>query len=197
MIKQSKFSKYLHGGEACLNIYHSHPATYLGSWSLGGLLILASFFLLWPLLTWGQWGLTGWLVLLLSGLLVIGRAFILWRGNVLLFTNHRLIDINRSGLISQTVSQVAYQDIQDVSWSKHGLGAAIFGYGSVQLVCAGGSIRLVFDNLSDASEVSAAIVTARKSPPTGVTPQTTSGLTGEQKNSLVKEIYSDASQGKL
>lgn len=191
MIKQSKFSKYLRAGEVLLKAYQSHGASYIGSWVLGALLMASSFFLLWPLLNLGVGGLVIWLTLLISSLAILWRTLILWRGNILLLTNDRLIDINHSGLISQTVSQTTYKDIQDVSWTKSGLGSAIFGYGSVQLVCANGSIRLVFPHLADPAGVSSDIITIReKGRSSNNLLSAQQNLTPKERELLVKEIYS-------
>ncbi|MBI5466550.1 MAG: PH domain-containing protein [Candidatus Kerfeldbacteria bacterium] len=190
MDNKLKFSKYLRGGEELLKVYQQHPACYVGSWTLGVLLTGLAFFGLWPLLILGTGGVVGFLALALGGAVVLGRAFRLWRGNVVLLTNERILDIDRSGFFSQTVSQVFYSDIQDISWSRRGLGAAIFRYGSVQLVCAGGSIRLVLAHLPSPATVSSDITAAKERPRTKASESTKAPpTTAQERERLVEQVY--------
>lgn len=139
---KSKFSKYLRGREELLKAYQQHAACYTVAWILSILLIGAAFFLLWPLLNLGQWGLLGFVALLSCGLIILVRTIRLWRGNVLLLTTERVLDINRTGFFSQTVSQTTFSDIQDISWSRKGLGATCFVTALFRLFVRGEPLEL-------------------------------------------------------
>jgi len=157
----SKFSNYLHTGEEVLQYYQRQAASYFFSWVLALVFIIPAFFFLWPLFQAGTWGVVAFAVILAIGLVILLRTFLLWRGNIVLVTNERILDLSKEGMFGKSVSQATYNEIQDVSWQRNGLWATLWRYGDVQLVAGGGSIRLIFPCLKNPQQVVDFIISLR------------------------------------
>ncbi len=187
-----KFSKYLQGGEELWYSLYRHPASWTVPGLSGALLILLAFFLLWPLFQYGGWGTMGFALLLSSGGYISLRAHRLWRGNFILVTNRRIVDVARAGWFTESVSQLYYNEIQDISWSKKGLGATLWGYGTVQLVGASGSTRLMFTYIKDPNQVAALLTAVRAKTATSPTTNQSSKSklsTADHKKTLINQVF--------
>jgi hypothetical protein len=68
-------------------------------------------------------------------------------------TNDRLIAVEQEGLFSRTVSEMDLWLVQDVTSQSNGIGATIFGYGSLFVQSAGEKGRFDFEALADPSMV--------------------------------------------
>jgi hypothetical protein len=55
----------------------------------------------------------------------------LWRKNELIITNFRIINHQQRGLLSQTVTELLYRDITDISFTQDGASAMAFDYGTL------------------------------------------------------------------
>jgi len=64
-------------------------------------------------------------------LLFLLYKFYLWRKNNLVITNSRITNNQQRGLFSQTVTELLYRDITDVSFTQDGVSAASFDYGTL------------------------------------------------------------------
>lgn len=64
-------------------------------------------------------------------LLFLLYKFYLWRNNNLMITNFRIINNEQRGLFSQTVTELLYRDITDVSFTQDGPSAMSFNYGTL------------------------------------------------------------------
>ncbi len=64
-------------------------------------------------------------------LLFLLYKFYLWRNNKLTITNYRIINNEQRGLFSQTVTELLYRDITDVSFTQDGPSAMSFNYGTL------------------------------------------------------------------
>lgn len=135
---------------------------YAGSMALpfGGvaILVLAPFFLLFPLLRWGLPGVAVLFALVFIGLLVLVRTILLFTLNVLIITNQRLIDVDQRGFFHRVVSESTYDKIQDVSFSMKGLLQTLFRYGDVHIQTAGAQANLEVRNVRDPEKVQELIV---------------------------------------
>lgn len=157
-----EYSKYLRGGEEVWYVHHRHPAPQLWRWALGGLLVAAGFFFLWPLFKLGGWGVVVFLVDILVGTLVVVRTSVMWRNTVLIITNQRLIDVHRGGLWHEAVSQLSYTDLDDVGWSRAGVWGTILGFGTVEVHGVNGTVRLLFSHVTKPSQLAGVITTIRE-----------------------------------
>jgi hypothetical protein len=185
-----KLDKYLKPGEELWQVYKRHGLTYFLWWIIGCLLVLGAFFFLWPLFRIGGWGVLIFLVLFFVGAGIIIRTVRLWNGNLLLLTNQRVIDISRSGLFGETVSEMPFYDIQDISWARKGFWAAIWRYGTVQLVSAGGAVRLLFPNLIKPADIAAQIAGLKdKARGLASEPKTNPLVTSQERAEIIKEVF--------
>jgi hypothetical protein len=185
-----KFGKYLKPGEELWQVYKRHGLTYFLWWIAGFILVLAAFFFLWPLFRMGGWGVIIFLVLLFVGAGIIIRTIRLWNGNLLLLTSQRVIDISRSGFFGETISEMPFYDIQDVSWARKGFWATIWRYGTVQLVSVGGAVRLLFPNLIKPTDVATQIV-GLKDRARGLVnePKVNSSTTIKERTQIISEVF--------
>ncbi len=71
------------------------------------------------------------LVMGLVVFLFLMYKFYLWRQNELAITNFRIINHQQRGLLSQTVTELLYRDITDVSFTQDGASAMAFDYGTL------------------------------------------------------------------
>ncbi|MFZ5390860.1 MAG: hypothetical protein ACOZAJ_01115 [Patescibacteria group bacterium] len=155
-------SKYLEPGEGVLKRYYPIWFNQAGAFLAGGFFWAAALFLLWPLLKQGDWGIIGLILLAILGSYFLLRARLLWRGTCLVLTDKRLIDINRAGLFKEIVSQVAYLNLEDISWSKPGLLARLFDYGTVTVSYSRGSIKLNFSHMKNPKELASQLISRQK-----------------------------------
>ncbi len=64
-------------------------------------------------------------------LLFLLYKFYLWRKNNLVITNFRITNNQQRGLFNQTVTELLYRDITDVSFTQDGPAAMSFDYGTL------------------------------------------------------------------
>jgi len=100
---------------------------------LSAVLIILSFFLMYPLFKSGWWGIGGFGALLLFGLVLFLRTFSSYYFTVFVMTNFRIIDVDQNGFFNRVASAVLYSKIQDVSYEARGVVGAIFRLGDVYI----------------------------------------------------------------
>ncbi len=65
------------------------------------------------------------------------RTFIIWYLDVMIVTADRLIDIERSGIFSYEVRDIDWENVRDITYTKRGVLATLFNYGTVRIAIAG------------------------------------------------------------
>ncbi|MFC1598305.1 PH domain-containing protein [Patescibacteria group bacterium] len=129
------FQKYLLKSigydEAVIRIFRSSLVHY--RWSLLGYsgLVIASFFFLYPLQSFGRWGWLIFLILIIIALLGLIKTFLVWSLNVFILTNRRIIDIDRRKFFEKHVAECPLENIQDIRYNQRGVIATLFKIGSV------------------------------------------------------------------
>jgi len=156
-------SKYLNPSEEVQIIYRPSLASRWRDLSLAGFLLASALFLLWFLFQQGKWGLVVWGGLILLSLYSFLRARLLWQNTALILTKQRLLDVSRSGLFKEVISQTDYASIEDVSWSKQGLFAHLLGYGTVTVRYGRGAVQLKFPYLKDPKNLTEELLNRRQS----------------------------------
>jgi hypothetical protein len=91
-------------------------------------------------------------VLLAVSIGYVGAKIYIWRHNVLIVTNQRVIRHDQHGLFNKTVTELLYQDIADISFRKKGMSAMMGGYGTI-IIRTLGDRKLVFDKVPDPERV--------------------------------------------
>ncbi len=127
----------LKDGEKVSFIVRRHPITLAPGLILALVLIVLPFFLMFPMFSWGVFGLVLFVVSVVIGISVAIRTLLVWDSDVLILTNIRLIDVDQKGIFTRLVTEALLDKIQDVSWSKVGIIESIFRIGTVKVQTAG------------------------------------------------------------
>ena len=150
---ESYLTKNLKEGEDVIRVVRRYPWSFAGQGLIALMFLLLPFFLLFPLLRVGTFGVAGLLVLFLIGLFLVVRVMILYWLNVFVITNSRLVDFDQRGFFDRVVSESTYEKIQDVSFSVKGIAQTILGYGTVQIQTAGSQANLEIRNVRNPEDV--------------------------------------------
>ncbi|PLX28575.1 hypothetical protein C0581_01560 [Candidatus Parcubacteria bacterium] len=130
-------------GERIVDEVRQYGLTTIWSW-VGGFLLLsiAAFFMFWLFRHdwWGQ-GLFG--LLIITGLFIFFRTYFLWKKNVFFITTHRLIDIEQQGFFHRVVSEIPYDQVEDVSGKVSGMFGMVFRYGDVRIQTGSGKVKII------------------------------------------------------
>lgn len=155
-------SRNLKEGEELLQEVRRSLWSFFRHIVLAALFLFGPFFLLFPLLRIGSWGLLFFVVLLMIGGVLTLRAIILYRRNVLYITTERLIDVDQGGFFSHTVSETTYEKIQDVSYARTGVWQTVTGIGTVLIQTAGGGANLEAKDVRNPAAVHALIMNVQR-----------------------------------
>ena len=149
MQKKSEFKAIsLKDGEEILLVIRQTPIAFSGSILIGLFLFLLPFFLLFPLFSWGKWGVVIFFILFGVAIIFSLHRLIDWYFNCGIITNQRVIDIDQHGLTDRVVSEVPYYKIDDVSYNIKGFRQAIFRYGNVVVAIRGYRSSVTLRNIA-------------------------------------------------
>ncbi|MFA5211033.1 MAG: PH domain-containing protein [Patescibacteria group bacterium] len=102
--------------------------------SLLSLIILAvDAFFMFRLFQMGNKGIIIFTVSSLVAFVIFFRAYFLWKKNIFVITDNRIVDIERRSLVEKTVSEIYYNQIEDIAVEMKGFFASIFKYGDIIL----------------------------------------------------------------
>lgn len=104
--------------------------------------LVLPFFLLFPLFQMRLFGVVIFFLLIFSGLFYAFRFYVCWQETLLVVTDLRVVDIDRPGLFTRTVSEVRYDQIRDVSYTIKGLWPTLFHYGTLVISVKGSAINV-------------------------------------------------------
>lgn len=107
---------------------------------------LAFFFLFW-FFRHGIWGQTLFAALVGIGVVLLIRLLFTRYRNVTYVTDRRLVDIDRRGFFHCVISDIPYDQIEDVSGHMRGFFGTVFRYGDVHIQTGGGTVRIVIDRV--------------------------------------------------
>jgi hypothetical protein len=134
-------------GEEIMLIVRQTPVAFSTAILVGLLLFLLPFFLLFPLFSWGKWGIVIFAVLLFVALCFAAYKFVMWYFNCGVITNQRVIDIDQRTLFDRVVSEVPYYKIDDVSYNIKGFKQTMFRYGNVVVAIRGYRSNVTLKNI--------------------------------------------------
>ncbi|MBI3963928.1 MAG: PH domain-containing protein [Candidatus Kerfeldbacteria bacterium] len=170
------FTKHLKEGEEAVAVVRATPLAYVIRGLLPAALILLAFFFLFPLFRLGTWGVFGFFLLLLAGLLIGIRLGVLWYYNVFLITSQRIVDFDQHGLLSRTVSECTLGHIQDVRYRLHGPLQMLFRYGDVVVQTASADATLEIEDVGSPKDLAELITTLQQRVATSDEPLTADEL---------------------
>lgn len=139
--------------EEVRHVTRRHVLTMFPPLLLALILIVAPFFLMFPLFSWGLIGVALFFVAVLIGIATALRTLLLWDADILIVTNLRLVDVDQRGIFSRSVSEAPLDAIQDVSWSRTGLIQTLFRMGSLKVQTAGATANIEAKDIPHAEAV--------------------------------------------
>ncbi|MEK7121250.1 MAG: PH domain-containing protein [Patescibacteria group bacterium] len=153
----------LRENEILIKIIRRHASTLYGPFSLAGGILLAYFLVVYyfqfNFFGYG-WQVFGTLILALAPF-IIYKTYI-WRKNAFLITNQRLVNNEQSGLFSRTVTEVMYEDVNEIVFKQKGLSAAVSNYGTLVIRTPSES-QIIFEMIPEPEKVVELINKAKNS----------------------------------
>lgn len=148
-------------GEQLVLVVRQSPLQLIRSAVLPTIIIIAAFFMLFPLFARGTVGITIFAAAVTAGMLWLARAFVVWYYRTLTITTKRIIDVDQQKLFNRTVSEVPLVKIQDVFYRVRGLGQTISRVGNVSLILDDQKTRLEATNISQPQKIQQLILQLR------------------------------------
>jgi membrane protein YdbS with pleckstrin-like domain len=109
-------------------------------------LFSSAFFMFW-FFDHDWWGISSFFLLIFLGFFIIFRNYYLWKKNIFYITTHRLIDIEQRGFFERVVSEIPYDQIEDVHGKISGLFGTIFRFGLVIIQTGNGKVKIILNNI--------------------------------------------------
>jgi len=134
-------------GEQILSVIKRYGLTFFWWWIFILLLFVVPFFFMFWLFQHGWWGQTLFTIPVLLGILTIVRTLFLWQRNILIITTHRLIDIDQRGFFDKIVSDIPYDQVEDVMGRIKGFWGTIFRYGNLVIQTGSGKVQVIIDKI--------------------------------------------------
>lgn len=144
-----------------------HIVTLLPRLFLALLLIVLPFFFLFPLFALGPLGVALFIVLFGCGAVLAVRSLLLWDADVLIITNHRVVDVDQRGVFTRMVSEAPLGSIQDVSWMAKGFLESLFRMGTLRIQLASGTSTIEAKRISHPKALHELISNLRHVPSSG------------------------------
>lgn len=162
-IRMFHIEDVLHLGERerLLGVVRRHPVVLVRRLFWPFLLIVVPFFFIFPLISWGAFGMVLFLFAVLFGTLFAIRAVLLWNAHVLIATTDRLVLVQEKGLFSRFVTDIALQDVRDVNWERRGMTDALFRLGTLRIRPSSEEQTIAFSRVSKPQEFCRVVQEAR------------------------------------
>jgi uncharacterized membrane protein YdbT with pleckstrin-like domain len=142
-------SIHLKDGEEVVAVVRRTPIVHLPRLVAALTLISAPFFFMVPLfgMRWRWLGVTVFAASIAFGLYLAMRGFVIWFWNAFIITTRRIVDIDQRGLFERSVSEAAFDKVQDVSYHVKGIWQTLLGYGTLLIQTAGAQATLELDGV--------------------------------------------------
>ncbi|MEK9158717.1 MAG: PH domain-containing protein [Patescibacteria group bacterium] len=144
----------LKDGEKVVKIFRHSHAISLGYYFLIFIFIVAPFFFMFLLFSWGNWGVAFFSAGLTLGLYLLLRVIYFRYNNALVVSNERVVVVGRHGWWHKTLLELGHDNIVNVSYRIKGFFPTVFRYGRVTVQTARGGADLEFDRLAKPHAVS-------------------------------------------
>lgn len=125
------YTHTLEEGEHVAAVVRSHIIGQLGKIIAALLVLLAPFFFMVPLFSWGTYGIAVFATGIVLGVFMMLRVWVIAYSDSLIITNYRIIDWNQRGIFDRIVSDIDLEDVHEVSFRIHGLFGTMLHIGSV------------------------------------------------------------------
>lgn len=133
--------------EKIIRVIRRYGPTHAKPVLLGLLFLTAAFFFMFWLFRHGLPGQVAFILLLATGLMILLEQLIMYIRNVCYVTDCRVFDIEWRGFYHCVVSDIPYDQIEDVSGQIQGVWGLLLRYGNVYVQTGGGTVRVVIDRV--------------------------------------------------
>lgn len=151
----------LRPNEKVLEVARRHIFMLVAPLSFLFLLLLLDFFFMPQLFRGGTVGMVFFFSIIAVVGLAAGRIYLIWGSTHMILTSMRVIDVDRAGFFSWTISEAELDRIQDVMVERHGLLDMILRTGALTIQSSGSSVRLELTRVSRPMAMRAAITEAQ------------------------------------
>ncbi|MBI2551803.1 PH domain-containing protein [Candidatus Uhrbacteria bacterium] len=114
-------------------------------------LMVMPFFLMFPLFSWGKWGIVFFVYSVSVGIIVLVEIYVVWHFNTLTITTKRVIKTKQHGFFDRRVSEMLVSRINDVSHHIKGFWGTLLRCGTLHIVAGNGDTVLDFPHMKNPS----------------------------------------------
>jgi len=135
--------------EKITNIVRRYGLTFFWEFVVVLFLFVVPFFFVFWLFRHSWWGISLFSLSLFLGFIILTKILFLWEKNVLILTTHRVIDFEQRGFFEQVISDIPYDQVEDVHGKVKGITQTIFKYGNVNIQTGAGEVLVVVDRVKN------------------------------------------------
>ncbi|MFA7662576.1 MAG: hypothetical protein WCX88_01530 [Patescibacteria group bacterium] len=129
----NQLGKILKDDEEIIQEVRQHLIVFGWPMIISLMLFLVPFFLLYPLFGLGEWGVAIFGLMLILGIFLAIKTFVIWYGNSTVLTNKRIIFFSKRGLLDKKILNVELEVIDDVILHTQGFLATVLKYDNLKL----------------------------------------------------------------
>ncbi|MBI5222781.1 MAG: PH domain-containing protein [Candidatus Magasanikbacteria bacterium] len=137
----------LKDGEKIITVVRRYGPTFFWRWVLVFALFVVPFFFMFWLFNHSWWGQALFFTPVAFGIFTLVRVIFIWKKNILIITTRRVVDIDQRGFFDKVISDVPYDQIEDVSGRIRGFWGTIFRYGSLVIQTGNGRVQIVVEKI--------------------------------------------------
>lgn len=154
--------QYIRFDESVFQKIHPGLIQYRKRFLISVAIIIIAFFLVYPLLQLGWWGVLIFFTLFFIGVVHLLSVFLLQAYTVCIITNTRIIDIHRNGLFDKQVVELQLGHIQDIRYTTKGIVQSLLGYGTIIIQAIEGRGRIEMMNVKNPQEIQELLLRVQK-----------------------------------
>jgi hypothetical protein len=120
------------------------------------ILFLDAFFMFF-LFEKGILGQSVFFLTILFALFLLFRTYFIWKKNIFIITNKRMIDIEQRNFFEKIISEFYYYQIEDVHVKVKGFFASLFKYGDLVVQIKNSKVKIVVPKIKNPAKIQQAI----------------------------------------
>lgn len=151
------FTKNLKPHEEVIKLVKPRLIIYFWQLLLATFFIVMAFFLMYPLFQLDILGLAIFIVLIIISLVLYLRSYACYKNTALLITDTRIVDFHQKGLFFKEVSEIIFENIEDISYNKKGIAASLFNYGTLEIQTAAQKFNIEVKGLPSPDKIQSLI----------------------------------------
>jgi len=153
--------KFKEGEELISNIYPSYGA-YTSQFFFAFVLASAAFLFLFRLMAQGLIGMVILGSTMGISLILVTGALKKRNSDVIIITNQRIVDIEKKGVFNKEISELKFDQIDDVTVRQKGMIPTLFRFGTLVIIGANGQMHLELQHVRNPMEVQDIILDLRQ-----------------------------------